>query len=285
MLIEASVGDAYGAGFEFASRDKIKQKNTLTQYEVHPFYKSIYKKYTDDTQMALAISELLVEKHAWTSQNIADKFVEVFKRDPRQGYSKGFYKLLCTVNSGTELLNTIRPTSTRNGAAMRAYPLGVLKTETEILEKSQLQASITHNTKTAILSAQAIALMTHYFLHKKGKKADLRAYLCEYQSYKWQGQWHGEVAADAIQTVEAVLTILLQESNLSAMLKKSIDLGGDVDTVASLVLAIGCCSDEVEANLPDFLFTDLENRSYGYDYIQALDKALLNIKNRTNEIQ
>ncbi|HRF41815.1 MAG TPA: ADP-ribosylglycohydrolase family protein [Saprospiraceae bacterium] len=89
MIIEGAIGDAYGAGFEFADMEFIKNKNQLTHYQQHPLFESIYKKYTDDTQMALAIAELLIEKTAWTPVAIADKFVEVFKRDPRQGYAKG----------------------------------------------------------------------------------------------------------------------------------------------------------------------------------------------------
>ena len=50
----------------------------------HPL---LYKKYSDDTQMSLAIAELVIEEKDWTSQLIADKFVAVFKRDERFGYS------------------------------------------------------------------------------------------------------------------------------------------------------------------------------------------------------
>ena len=66
MILEGAIGDAYGAGFEFAERSKIQTKNTLTQYEYHPVFKSIYRKYTDDTQMAIAIVELLLEDADWS---------------------------------------------------------------------------------------------------------------------------------------------------------------------------------------------------------------------------
>jgi len=85
MLLQGAIGDAYGAGFEFAPMEKISQDNTISRYEPHPLFPEIHGKYTDDTQMSLAIAELLISGAAWTPENIAQKFVECFKRDPRRG--------------------------------------------------------------------------------------------------------------------------------------------------------------------------------------------------------
>ena len=94
MLLEAAIGDAYGAGFEFRDLEFILKNNNLTEYFKHGYYKSIYKTYTDDTQMAIAISELLLEQKDWNEAIVADKFVEVFQRDKRRGYSNRVYNAL-----------------------------------------------------------------------------------------------------------------------------------------------------------------------------------------------
>lgn len=60
MILEGAVGDAYGAGFEFADEAIIKSKHTLSTYEPHPLYDEIQGKYTDDTQMTIGIAELLI---------------------------------------------------------------------------------------------------------------------------------------------------------------------------------------------------------------------------------
>jgi ADP-ribosyl-[dinitrogen reductase] hydrolase len=276
MLLEGAIGDAYGAGFEFASRDVIEAKNDLSEYIPHPTFKSVFKKYTDDTQMALAIAELIVDNTAWTPINVAKKFVEVFKRDSREGYSRRFYKILNEVKSGAELIETINPESIRNGAAMRVFPLGVLTDIDEIKEKAAIQASITHNTKEGITSAQAVALMSFYTANKIGVLKDLPEFLYEHQKIRWSDTWTGEVQIDGMQTVEAVLTLLSKhKSKMSTMLIDSVDLGGDVDTVASLTLAIASNSNEFENDLPQWLFDDVENDEYGIDYIKSLDRKLL----------
>ncbi|MEL6135564.1 MAG: ADP-ribosylglycohydrolase family protein, partial [Bacteroidota bacterium] len=226
MILEGAIGDAYGAGFEFAEVEKIRSKNTVSQYETHPLFEEIQGKYTDDTQMTIAIAELLISGAEWNSLTVAQKFVEAFKRDPRRGYAKRFYKFLEEIEDGSTFLEKIKPKSDRNGAAMRAYPLGVLGGEKEIIEKCNIQSEVTHQTEKALLAAQAIALASHYFIYKKGKQSTLIAYLQDIQGRKWEADWSGPVNVDAVETVEAVLTLLVHESSLQTILKKSVDFGG-----------------------------------------------------------
>jgi len=43
--------------------------------------------------MSIAIAEALVSGDPWTPENLADRFVAVFKRNPRNGYSHHFQQL------------------------------------------------------------------------------------------------------------------------------------------------------------------------------------------------
>lgn len=278
MILEGAIGDAYGAGFEFADYEKIKTKNVVERYEIHPLFKEIKGRYTDDTQMSIAIAELLLEGKEWNALNIATKFVDAFKRDPRRGYAKRFYQFLTDIKDGQELLDKIHPKSERNGAAMRAYPIGVLKEESDILTKTRIQAGVTHQTEKAIYAAQAIALTSHYFLYAKGSKSNLLEYLEDIQKIKWNGKWNERVGVNAIETVEATLSVLINGSSLKFILKKSVNFGGDVDTVASLAMALGVISEEIENDLPKWLYDQLENGTYGTDYLRELSKNLLKLK-------
>ena len=125
MLLEGVIGDAYGAGFEFAERTKIDTFNTVSKYETHPIFPEIKGRYTDDTQMSIALAELIISGKEWNALHIADSFVKTFKRDPRRGYAKRFYSFLSEIHDGQELLDKILNKSNRNGAAMRAYVLGI----------------------------------------------------------------------------------------------------------------------------------------------------------------
>lgn len=274
MLLEGGLGDAYGAGFEFEKPENIDLFNTLSTYRKHPKYDSIYATYTDDTQMAIAISELLLENLEWSEENIANKFVEVFKRDPRRGYSSRFYKILEEVNSGKELLETLVPYSNRNGAAMRSYPLGVIKDELEVIEKCSSQAKITHNTSEGIISSQIIGLAAHYFIYEKGLKNDLEAYLTDKLSLNFDFKKQSTLKMEALPTVRTVISLVLQHKEMTSCLLDAVSLGGDTDTVASLALAILSLSKESINDLPKWLYNDFENKIYGKNYLIGLDKKL-----------
>jgi ADP-ribosylglycohydrolase len=140
VLLELAVGDAYGAGFEYADRDFVAAHNDLSGYVRHPRHGIIPGHYTDDTQMSLAVAEAILSDQPWTPQMLADRFVGAFKRDPREGYAQGFYDFLRRVESGAQFLAEIRPDSDKSGAAMRAAPIGVYPTVAEVIERATVQA-------------------------------------------------------------------------------------------------------------------------------------------------
>jgi len=181
MLLEIAVGDAYGSCFEMADEQLVVEKNNLqyTSLEENP---SLIKPgcYTDDTQMTLAIVETMIHEVDWTPINIANHFVRCFHRDPRRGYAGRFYRFLLETYTGKEFVENIHPDSERSGAAMRAMPLGLLEDVKEIREKCDIQANLTHNTDAGRDSAYCSALLTHYFRHKLGKKAEIRAFLDQF---------------------------------------------------------------------------------------------------------
>lgn len=68
MLLELAVGDAYGAGFEYADAQMVLQYNNLSRYVRHPRYRLKRGCYTDDTQMSLAIAETIVAGEPWVPE-------------------------------------------------------------------------------------------------------------------------------------------------------------------------------------------------------------------------
>ena len=78
---------------------------------------------------------------------------------------------------------------------MRAGPIGVCRPVAEVIRRSILQASLTHNTPGGIQAAAAAALMTHYFLYRLGKKADPAAFLAAHVPGPWTTPWQGKVGA------------------------------------------------------------------------------------------
>lgn len=280
MLIEIAIGDAYGAGFEFVEEEVIKKYNKLKSYYNSRIDNIKAGQYTDDTQMSLAIAELLLSEVEWTKENITEYFLNVFNRDKRQGYAKGFYNFLIDNNDVKSFLNNINPDSIRNGAAMRSVPLSFIKDKEELKKKAKIQASITHNTHEGIISSQSIALIGHYFLYENINKQELKDKLLIDVKEIYKINKTDRVACDAIDTVDAVLTVLLKSNTYSEILINSINLGGDTDSVASIALGLASLTKQFNNDLPEFLYTDIENEKYGKDYILEIDNKL---KNKFNE--
>jgi ADP-ribosyl-[dinitrogen reductase] hydrolase len=277
MLIELAVGDAYGAGFEYVKPPVVARGNDLSRYVQHPRHKLRPGCYTDDTQMSLAIAELVAAGPgtSWTREVLADKFVEVFRRDPREGYSQRFYGLLLRLEDGAQLLREIEPTSDKSGAAMRAAPIGVVPSLGRVIQMARIQAAVTHDTTDGINAAVAAALMAHYFVYDLGPREELGFFLEQHVAGPWSAPWIGPVGEKGWMSVRAAVTAVTTHDSLRAILRECVAFTGDVDTVAAIALAAAAHCPEVAQDLPPHLVDELENGAYGRDYLAALDARLL----------
>ena len=265
MLVELAIGDAYGAGFEYAPSSLVTSHNTLEGYVRHPRHHGIRPgAYTDDTQMTLALAELRVSGGPWTPESVASAFVTAFHRDPREGYARGFQAFLESVHTGAEFLARIRPESDKSGAAMRAAPAGLLPTVADVLHHTDVQAKVTHDTPDGVASARAAALAVHYCPHGLGPVAEVGSWIADrLGSDAWARPWHGKVGSKGVMSVRAALTALAGGGSLSSVLRACVAFTGDVDTVATVALAAASRSAEIRADLPHVLVDGLENGPFG----------------------
>ncbi|QXV60619.1 ADP-ribosylglycohydrolase family protein [Amycolatopsis sp. TNS106] len=283
MLVELAIGDAYGGSFEHAYPSFVAEHNKLTGYVPHHGQPGAPAgRYTDDTQMTIAIAEVLVSGRRWTPLLLAEQFVRAYHRDPHDGYAPRFHQLLSEVRDGEELLRRLRPQSDKSGAAMRAGPIGLLPTVDDVLYHAKLQARITHDTPAGIAAAQAAALAVHYCHHRVGPLSEVARWIDgilpeDVGHGGWALPWSGKVGPQGWMSVRAALTTLATGRSLSGMLHAAVALTGDVDTVATIALAAASRSPEVSQDLPPTLWRDLENGEFGRDYLAGLDERLLHI--------
>jgi ADP-ribosyl-[dinitrogen reductase] hydrolase len=275
MLVEIAIGDAYGAGFEYA-KPTPDRPNDLSRYSKHPRHDIAPGSYTDDTQMSLAVAEALIDLGARaTPLQFIEKFVLAFQRDPREGYAGRFWEFLQSVSDAADFAARIRPDSEKSGAAMRACPIGVLSDVTSVLQVAERQARITHNTDGGARSAQAAALATHYFLYRLGGKDGLPRFLDMHIAGDWSRPHAGKVGGEGMTAVRAAITAIMAETSLSALLRRCVDFTGDVDTVAAVAMGAASCSSEFAADLPEVLFAGLESGAWGIEYLRAQDARLM----------
>jgi ADP-ribosyl-[dinitrogen reductase] hydrolase len=275
MLVELAVGDAYGAGFEFRNSLYVRVFNRLDRHRRPALSVARPGRYTDDTQMTIAVTEALLSGEPWSPRLLAHHFVDSFRRNPRGGYAPRFGRFLRGVNDGEEFLAGIRPTSDRSGAAMRAGPIGVLAEVDEVLERSAVQARVTHDTPGGVSSAQAAALMVHLFAYRLGPPDELAGFVAGHVAGEWDQPWKGRVSMNGVACVRAAISAVSTRRSLAELLGACVAYGGDVDTVATIALAAASWSVDDRADLPAVLTDGLEDGTYGRSYLEGLDRQLV----------
>jgi ADP-ribosylglycohydrolase len=279
VLVQMAIGDAYGAAFEFVRppyADLVRNDGRTYQRHPQPDRSEMGNgRYTDDTQMALAIAEHLVVGAPFTPEALCGRFVETFRRDPRPGYGKHFYAALNQARTGAELLALMVPGSTRSGAAMRAGPIGLIADLDVVLDLADLQAAVTHDSPEARASARAVAAMTHYFARGLGSRLELGVFLERVApGHPWSAPKEDWVTVEGLDCAHAAVTVVVQAASLRDVLIRSIALGGDVDTVAAIALVAASLCEELDDDLPPELYEGLEDGPFGRAYLAAIDEKL-----------
>jgi ADP-ribosyl-[dinitrogen reductase] hydrolase len=297
MLLRIAQADAYALAREYVKTsgfpEHVAECLKFERFLQHPSYLKMKPgAYSDDTQMSIALAELLRDDASglfWdsrvTAETFARYFFNAFKRDPRDGYSRGFQQILEEAKDPTHMRSLIVPSSTKNGAAMRAVPIGVLPCPQKVAIVAGMQATVTHATYEGINSAVAVALMSHFALYDRRPFSCLRGWCIQYCPVfeHFSQPWVGPVQSRCdhssfdvgLNTAWAVCTLLEQETSLMAIMRQLLKWGGDTDSVAAVAWGIASCryKDEV---LPEFLERDLEpNSRYGVSFLKDLGKQLM----------
>lgn len=292
MLLRIAQGDAFAAGVEYVKENSNKELyesvRRFDKFVQHPTHRALRPgMYTDDAQMSIAVAEVLINKpDGWVSRDFSDAWFEVFKRDPRDGYSRGFQTLLEQATSADHLRLMLKPDSNKNGAAMRSVPLGVIHDPKAIMAVAGMQASTTHASWGGINSSQATALMSHFALRRSDKFSLLNTWgstYCpafEYFREPWEGPVGGKSnnkrnLGVGMCTAWAVHTLLVEETTLMGMMRRIIDWGGDTDSVAAIAWGIASARCQNE-ELPEFMEYCLEpGRKYGVQFLKDLGTQLM----------
>lgn len=283
-----AIGDAYCASCEYVEKNHfiIKEALRFQRYLKHPKHNNVPGAFTDDTQMSVGCAEVLLGDD-WSELGFANGWVKAFKRDPINGYSRKFQKFLEDITSGEEFLEKIIRESNKNGGAMRSIPFGVLPTPEEVIKIAHRQAAITHNLSGGIFGSLAIALMAHYIWYDLGHinreemgsflRSHLKPLISSRQDFAhaFAKPWEGRVRGPEVGfvTAIAVFEIINAAASLKSALRQVIEWGGDTDSVAALVLGLGCSF--MRENLPDFMHLAVApNTKYGSEFLLDLGKKL-----------
>ncbi len=170
-LYGLAMADALGARFEGADADPARGHGSIEPTEgIAPW--------TDDTQMALSLVEVLHRHGAIDQDALAVAFARRY--EPWRGYGSGMRLLLDALREGRgwrEARHSVyREGSFGNGSAMRAGPLGAYFHDAHVdhvVAQSELSAEVTHSHPEGRAGAIAVALAA--WLAARSRGATLRS--------------------------------------------------------------------------------------------------------------
>ena len=157
---------------------------------------------------------------------------------------------------------------------MRAYPIGLIKHIPQLLHFAEIQARTSHDTPEGIICAKRVALAVHFHRFGLSAQYSLTDFLNETLMEREIYEIVSPIDMRGFPTTKAVMRIVSEQRSLKTCLKTCIDFGGDTDTVASLCMAIMSVDGKSVKDLPAFLFDEMENGTYGRDYLIGLDEKL-----------
>lgn len=291
MLLRIAQADACGMAVEYIKPEhaaSLDEALRFERYVGHPVLTDVRPgMYTDDTQMSIAVAEALFRSDNPSVTEFANSFVRCFKRDFRGGYSKRVERALVMSPTGSDMLRDNDAASDFNGAAMRSVPIGVLSSVDQVKHVAAKQALPTHDTQGGVLSAQAVALMSHFALHTDRPFYEFDEFLTvnlgeeTVKRARLTTSWDGRVAVGkdkpgmGLLTVRAVHTLLVESKSLMGMMERLMKWGGDTDSVAAIAWGIASCRFQDE-KLPEFMERDLEpHGAYGVRFLKDVGSMLM----------
>jgi ADP-ribosylglycohydrolase len=153
-----SVGDAFGQRYFVGDEEKAMRLIEARTEPAAPW------EYTDDTEMALSIVDMLQTRGTIEQDELARLFAS--RMHERRAYGQGASSLLRKVKSGRDWRSLAQAGfggkgSFGNGAAMRVAPLGAYCAEEPleiVIDQARLSAEITHGHEEGVAGAIAVAV-------------------------------------------------------------------------------------------------------------------------------
>lgn len=263
-----SIGDAFGQRFFHPGRVEDSAEGVPLDA---PW------RFTDDTEMAMSLVEVLKEHGEVNQDFLAKRFVDRYLADPARGYGEGAEKLLQLISTGiswrTASYSLFGGTgSFGNGGAMRAAPLGAwFADDTESLTRQAiLSAEVTHAHPEAQHGTVAVALAAAWVCRQPQRVArsnqmlpwilarvpegNFREHLSKAAELSLD-EWEFDVAnelgcGERVSAVDTVpFCLWVSAANLGdyrTALRTAVRVGGDMDTTCAIVGGVVSLSVGVE---------------------------------------
>jgi poly(ADP-ribose) glycohydrolase ARH3 len=287
-LLGTFVGDALGMPFEGVQYDALPDRIEMVEARLGR------GTYTDDTQMAIALGESLLECGGIDEERLGHAFLAAY--DPRRGYGSGTRAVLDLIGRGQSALEAATRVfaghgSLGNGAAMRVAPVAVRYADDPeaLLGAARRSARVTHAHPVAIdaaavqAAAVAAALRGDDVLSAAFDAAttpELERALSQASRLTEGRPLPDAVArslgngATAHESVPVAICAAVAHPRFEDAVSFAVRCGGDTDTIGAMAGAIAG-GREGAAAIPSRWLEALEDGEKGRSYVMSLAERLV----------
>jgi len=248
-LVGLAVGDAIGTALEFKSRDSYPR---LTDMVGGGPFRLKAGHWTDDTSMALALADSLLENTEFDPEDLMRRFV-AWRDDGKYSCTGTCFDIGMTVNSalrrwkqtGDPIAGSIDPQSAGNGSLMRLAPVAIRHwRDGETMRKvAAIQSQTTHGAPEVVSACVAYAELIAAAIAGQPRHDIMAPRRGEYAGKIeriMRGSWRGAARSDiassgyVAHSLEAALWSIGRTSDFRSAILTAANLGGDADTTAAI---------------------------------------------------
>ncbi len=264
IFVGAAVGDALGMPLEFGSAAPAERMIRTMRPGRLPA-----GCFTDDTEMALALSASLLHNHKLDGDDLAQRFTAWYRSNPPDVgiHTANVLQRISRGESWQEAVETVQqmnPHNAGNGSLMRCYPVAVAcwNDLRALVEQSCLQSRVTHPHEECQAACVFINEMIYHLIHGSAPR---QAYQ---QALDQTGLPDGLRTAALLaprrkreelrntgwvrHTLESAVWGLLTTGSFEEALVQVINLGADTDTTGAVTGALAGAAYGLKAIPPDW---------------------------------
>jgi poly(ADP-ribose) glycohydrolase ARH3 len=286
-LLGTFTGDALGMPFEGAPPDAVPERLEMLEARLGR------GTYTDDTQMAIALAESLIERRGVEEEHLGRAFLAAY--DPRRGYGSGTRAVLALISDGVPAIEAARRACARrrspgNGAAMRVAPVAVryANDQPALLDAAKRSASVTHAHPVSIDAARTQAAAIGAAMRGEDPLDAARSVAATPElshrlttAYRLLAKRPTPVAvavalgngATAHESVPAAIYAATAYADFEQAVGFAVRCGGDSDTIGAMAGAIAGAR-HGESGIPARWLDALENGEKGRTHVGRLAERL-----------
>ena len=248
-LVGLAVGDALGTTLEFSRRDRHPMHTEMTGGGPFHLGAGIW---TDDTSMALALADSLINCREFNAADLMSRFVSWWRDGAYSATGTCFdigittrHALQRFLSTGNPLAGETREDTAGNGSVMRLSPVALhtLQDSEACRALAASQSRTTHGAPQAVEGCMLFAEKIRLAVLGDPKEAILAAQswdghvaIRSVAANTWRGRSREEISSSGyvVHTLEAALWAIDETKNFEDALILAVNLADDSDTVGAV---------------------------------------------------